>query len=1681
MVSIYAPLRVADNLEDDYHLLLRTTFRPAREELREKFNGSLDEEGFLVRDIFLQVLPVYERSKPIAELSNTTRGLFGIIADQPYRHQVEAVRRLLQGKSVIVATGTGSGKTEAFLMPIIDWCLKKKGTPGVKAILIYPMNALANNQRDRLREILANGSGVSFGRYTGETQIWSEQRPSDVPKEERWTRPEFWENPPDILLTNYQMLDYMLIRDDGHRIFKNHQIRFIVLDEMHSYRGKLGTDIAFLMRRLKSALKKSNPPSSEPIFVGTSATLQSGQEVVDPKIAVAEFFTKLTGQSIEADAVIVDAPVVPPSVPDNLYIPPIPELTEDDLKSFDPNNSESIAGLASRLVSNPFDGRLDVSDIYARTPLAYHLIEWLRQPDSLQSVAEKWARERNMEYSDVIQREVEAAILIGSALPKDHPLKLRLRTHRLLRGLLPFWRCLNPNCGKLLRNGERECLDCGSKALPLMLCRTCGWDFYAAFEPDDQKGTLTPWLERKSSNQTIFLYEQPLPDEQPEVDSEEESTEDTEEEAEGVEMHYICPQCLSMAKNGSCPSGCSMPLIKFALYRKRGTICPICGSRYGSFDVLTPVSMGVSRALTEITRSLMKHMPEEQRKLLIFCDSRQDAAHQTWFIKSTEDRLWVRRAIYHSLQLNGQSHDWAWLKEQVLKWLIRQGREESPRTRDARERFLKRVEGALLSEFSLFAGVRAGLERLGLVRVRYAMLVESLNEESFAKICEKHDLDITKAQRFIPHLLDLMRTKNALSHEALQEYIYPGQDIAISYNLRVGRGVGKPIVFSPIDQNISSQKSKPYQAYPCWRTGRPASPQLLWQSFLGDKASKDSLNDILEWLKDKQFINLESVGSHERVEGYQVDLNVLEFEAGTTFAQCDVCHRVIANEKPDIPCPRVDGTRAKFCPGKLKHWDGAVAEDDLRALVVVLPELHPISPGEHTSAVQDEERDRIEKGFQERPPKVNAVACTPTLELGINIGDLEVVALRNIPPDPAHYTQRAGRTGRETRMGVVAGFSRALPHDGYFFDHPDEIIAGAINAPRFYSENLTALACHIRGLVLEEANIIFPRNLENYISEEGNPNVTEIEKLVADIRVSLPAGKQRALVVFDDISDVTEEWIDAEIQPFPDKVRKALEQRARAIEKAVERMRFYANKVSRTNQEKQMEEGYRILAQKLRLDRNYSYLPRVFAEAGLLPGYAFPSDPGSLHFGFQPEPVFSSRVQAQREYAPGQVVYARGDRWEVKGVALHRPGGITEGGLEAFSFTLCGSCGLANIDSNNNCLRCGSELANGKEIAWDVGAFRAEQSSTEAEMEESRTTSTYEIRPHPQQDVPVEQYRMEECVLELRKQEGVWWINRGKVQFSPDGRERGFEPFWLCPGCGDKVEPPAGQKSKKKRERHNQFCSETPQKVSIGHRAKADTLRLVVPGIEQQGAAGVQWAWSLVYAIIQGTILEFELDEGDIDGIVLTKRESGVESVLEILWVDTVVGGSGVLQDMADQFPQIASAALRHLEGHDCSSSCYRCLRTYNNQRQHNLLDWRVVLPWLKAVRNTAVVHGETRQPQTEGPEWEEARREGCQSPPELYLLRAMRAAGLPEPTKQLQIADERGQIITIADFAYPDSNLLIYVDGLAFHSSLHSRLHDARITRWLEQHDYHVLRFYATEVLRNPDQCVGDIEKTLS
>lgn len=467
------PFAVSRTIEAQYKAYLRSNFRAADPQLAARFAELLETENLLVREPYLSLAAPFEPGESLAAL-----GMVPEIAGrmrEPYAHQSTAFRRIARGEPTIVATGTGSGKTEAFLMPILDYAYRRREESGPKAILLYPMNALAIDQNNRIGEYV-RGTGISYGVYTGSTERRQSERPKGVPAELRYDRSSFMSSPPDLFLTNYQMLEYLLMRQDGRRIFADHNVRFIVLDEVHSYRGALGTDVALLLRRLRSALATMNPQAPELTFVGTSATLQKREDGdTDPRAGVAEFFSRLTGVTLGSEGVVTERIRLAAGADRAPTMPPL------HLSTALWNGSDAVSGADADAVFTQLAGSTSngsPAENFSRSSLAHFLRKILERPKPISAVIDALGTlpsQVGVSAAD-IRQAVEAALTLGPSLAAEqYPLLPRI--HRFLRGMPPFYRCTSLVCGTLSTTASADCAVCGSRMAPLVLCRSCGQDY----------------------------------------------------------------------------------------------------------------------------------------------------------------------------------------------------------------------------------------------------------------------------------------------------------------------------------------------------------------------------------------------------------------------------------------------------------------------------------------------------------------------------------------------------------------------------------------------------------------------------------------------------------------------------------------------------------------------------------------------------------------------------------------------------------------------------------------------------------------------------------------------------------------------------------------------------------------------------------------------------------------------------------------------------------------------------------------------------------------------------------------------------------------------------------------------------------------------------------------------------
>ena len=799
------PILALDQVIDEYRDYLRTEFRAKDAGLRAALERELDQPLFLAQEPFYQAHRPFRPGKPWADLPIDPR-LARVMEARSrsrfaYTHQSGAIDNLLSPdpRPLVVTTGTGSGKTEAFLLPVLQNAIEdatrfKKS--GLTAILVYPMNALANDQRLRIDEYLqASGFGgtVSVAQYDRGTS--------------QADREDLRKHPPHILLTNYMMLEYLLVRPaDRDGIFANHRCRYLVLDEVHTYRGTLGTNIALLVRRLAAHLQRARqdwlpePPAAEQarryptlVPVGTSATIKSvateGMSQAEALAArdrdVQDFFGRLVGVDPASVLILGEELADVPEAPQAAY-PPEPL----EVAPFDPADPQQVHRALCQLTGLPED--FELFNVASRSAILWDLNRWLaRAPLSVTQIVERLRSEvpaRRGADPDQVRREVETALVLGAALPDDVPNPLRLRAHRFIRGGWRFHRCVNPACGRLYPMGEEHCQHCGCATAPLYICRNCGAD-YLRFVGDPEPSLLRPSaLEAEGPEWLLYepgRFEMPVSAD----DEVEEEAEDTAVRRPPRSAGRDLPKQIKkrpVAVGSFDPAELTFSLVKGdypmqVVLAPARTQCLCCGGTAGSHNVITPISLGTSAALkvlgegtVEALHAANKDRPghDGKERLLIFSDSRQDAAHQARFIifASRYDRM--RRAMMRLLKQDG-----ALSIQRAVELLGDEGVRQhdnpyAPATdawlgEDARNRLRAWEEAPLLDDLATNAGYRATLFNLGLAGVRYQELDQYV--QAMGKPLAD-ELGVTTSQlEYLCHcLLDEMRIRGALSRPLLR-------------------------------------------------------------------------------------------------------------------------------------------------------------------------------------------------------------------------------------------------------------------------------------------------------------------------------------------------------------------------------------------------------------------------------------------------------------------------------------------------------------------------------------------------------------------------------------------------------------------------------------------------------------------------------------------------------------------------------------------------------------------------------------------------------------------------------------------------------------------------------------------------------------------------------------------------
>ncbi len=1670
------PFRVQDEILKEFEMYIYTTFPILDEKLKEQIKRKVREEKLLWKDPYITLDKNYVPGCTLNEavengiITEKTAEIFskrGI--ERLYKHQELAIRKIKDGENVIVATGTGSGKTESFLIPIIDYIIRNPSEEGVKAIIVYPMNALANDQYSRLKDLL-KGTKISFGIYTSATPTEEEKRPPSAIENERATREEIQKHPPDILITNYAMLEYLLIRKEDTKIFRHHNLKFIVMDEVHTYSGARGTEIAMLLRRVKEHTLGDRLHTRKIIHIGTSATIAEGEKEKSQVVAFAESFF---GAEFHKDSIIFESHIMPEE-PQNPKIPEPPELGEGDLQ-VDPSDAQAVAELAEKVLRIKLIGDVfeKLYDIIGEYKIAYLVEKYLMEDiytleELAQKIREDLPERRDVSIQDLV-REIKAYLILGVAAIKDGKRRFRPKIHVFLRGIHGLVRC--SKCGEVYPSGVEKCPKCGSLTFPLEVCRHCGKDYLRAEWKDMVEGSfLVPYEQFESNDSTYHLtksLESIYPDE-----------EITEQKAAKL---YLCPSCgfVSREPLETCPH-CGTEMEEFYYLQGKLTECPVCHGRYGSREVVTPLWSGIASDVSVVSTSLISNMEDNERRLLIFTDNRQDAAHQAGYMGDRHVKFTMRQLLYYIVKENEEKGEEPLDIDSMTEKIYQKGIEinlfDKPKTRAQIKDLKEGIKFRVIQEFTSVPRLRLTLESLGLLSVNYYNLEELVNDEDFKRIVERYHLNEDTLLKFLKIFLDEMRYKGAVNYHLFKKPL--SKEDKEKYDITL------PPFWKPSGFNFRKEEGSGYRIYPFISENGRSLFEVLTKKLLEIRDTQDFINYVVTLLLKHGYIVEEKIGgTSSNAKAYLVDFERMEIIIPKEIWICPSCTK-IHTVNIDNKCTTYN------CKGQLREYEPET--EDYYVYHYTKHNPVTIKVAEHSGQISNEKRELYENNF--RKGNLNVLVCTPTLELGIDIGDLSSILLRNVPPSPSNYAQRAGRAGRKTGIALAAAYTRGTPHDSYFYDHPKEIISGKIIPPIFNLSNEKIIRRHIRSFILEKIDFKMPSSLGEIVEKKisgsdvvyviKNSVLDTLRKSISNNRASIKKGLKAVLEKdinnFDFLGEDTfEDYVDKIIDSFVDELKDTLKPLIKLLTNIRKRITMLDMKVRTPSENKELTR-LNTLETKLLTDPKISYTYSYLSRIGFLPGYAFPGVQTQLIIPESPDPIVRDTEFAIREFAPGNYVYVDKMKYQPKFVIVTEEINAAEyiSGHSGIHYKKCPNCDFVTSDTTlMYCPYCGAELGNTIH-GFEPRMIKAENVDKISATEEYRKSTSFDV-----ENYLIETKNEEPPKILLKGNLILQFMRNSKILITNKGKHG--EGFKICLKCGSWT---TMENVEQWEEYHKKYCDAKPDEIITSELSTIKTsdvalitvpqeVMVTIPDVKELGyhsdeEAKDAFLTTLLHTILTGLYIHMETSQEEVNGFIrhiMYEKEN--KELYQIILYETVPGGVGYIEKLKDYWCEIIYKAYETLYNHECDKACYRCLKNYYNQRDHSLLDKRLVKPLLDNIVGICnITIGHTLQSPQKDIVFD--------SPLEKEFYEIFERYNVPKPpADHYPIKDKEGRIIANADFAYPDQKIAIFVDGVQYHfSNLEQIQKLVDISNRLGILGWVVLRFPTGKIREHPGDVAKDI-----
>ncbi|MEV0593703.1 DEAD/DEAH box helicase [Nonomuraea cavernae] len=1539
------PTLQARALKESLLQYLSTTYALSDEGAREALHRFLgDETSGMFRGPYLRIhTPFTTAGDEWREHLEWRREGF-----TPYAHQAAAFARLTSANGhtpqpTLITTGTGSGKTESFLYPVLDHCRREReaGKTGVKAVFLYPMNALATDQAERINDLLTQNSELGklwAGLYIGDRAVTRYEKV-------RTRRSDMQMSPPDILLTNYKMLDLLLQREDDTPLWRESDIRYVVVDEFHTYDGAQGTDVAMLLRRLASSVGVSEKgrPLGSICPVATSATLASGTDDDGVRrlleVATDVFGTEFTEESIVGENRVPVEEFIPLTsvtmqrlpAPYELLALPDPATGEEALldlieavtgvRDADPRRlgKDLKRHLFTRAVMQALGGELktsaEVLDVMWRVGAAGWAEAVVRQPEK---AAEALAR--------------FVALLSYARDPKSSPEEPRPLVHveahqwarsvsRLLRGVLPWpkaefrWDAAGM-ADASATDGERTAPATTATSaqnanlfLPAVYCRDCGRSGWAVFSPESDDHDVqfdTFKIRRASLGQDKARVRNLIAATEREAregsgvgpasaDRRTHSTGAAQGAGgvllvlDGVRKRLRPPDPVNDYDKDTKEPRLTARDSAFVLVHFGGTVantaakedwCPACGERNAIRYLGTGSAAIAAASITQLFTGGELDKSRHEDKTLMFNDSVQDAAHRAGFVANRSYTFSLRALLAEHLcndeptalhdlisDVVGATTDKGILAavvppdlhvyKGVDRLLSGQGRGGNLAT----WRLIgQRLAFETLMEFGFRSrnGRTLELTRTAAAHVRIddpaavVALVRRIHEECVQDRVPLLAQDNARYLAFVRIFLERLRTRGAVAHRWLSRYV---DDAGTSRYYIWGKRepgmrafpkrVAAPVFLlnqpkNDSDFDFATGRLSWYERWVgrCLGLPREISPEF-WSRLLPELAALGLLS-----VRTPRDTSLRVYG----LKPGNIEAQLLDDEqVRHAYVRCPVCfweqtvHPSLLDQWHDQPCQSYRCRIGRLVAGDrpeglgVHHRDRDYTRDYYRGLYNRAG-TYQVVTAEHTGMLTRPQREQVERAFKEgegfKDP--NVLSCTPTLEMGIDIGRLSAVVLAALPRRPASYVQQVGRAGRNTGNAFLLTIPDRRRRDLYFLERPKDLIAGTIVPPGCYLSAIEILRrqflAHLLDLAaagrLVRADGIALRALPHkaprlfgpsgYLADLMEAALAQGEELADGFLELFPTGvNDQAMADLREyathglrsaVEEAEREWFRGE---------RALRERLREIDEA--HGELHDSDQDQARQKAELDAERRGVGRHL-MNRGETTAQTALCDLGLLPNYALidsttvlsatiygedGADPATGRTIYTSETYAYERPRriALEELAPSNTFYVNGYKHQISGLEI-----ATGGQQEWLTWRICPSCGYVRTENakedRSECPRCttahiaddGSCLFQVVEPATVTSRDKREDARIRDDKDnrDRRFYTVVDAVDIPTEDIEPGSWRHAHQTfgVDYCRRAMIRRINVGPVRFDAQARDSlaghqvRLNPFHVCTVCG---------------------------------------------------------------------------------------------------------------------------------------------------------------------------------------------------------------------------------------------------------------------------------------------------------